>query len=98
MHGHGIPLDSRDEGESDAGVARAGLHDPVARLQVPPLLGVLDHVEGDAVPDAGTGAQEFQLAKDLGLQPFAIDSTAAPWLNGPSDNVAVWASGPSAKG
>ena len=58
--------DGRD-GQAHAGVAGRALDDRAARLQLPRLLRVLDHLDGHAVLDRVAGIDGFDLGQDVGL-------------------------------
>jgi hypothetical protein len=53
-----------DEREADAGVAGGALDDDAARLEQPPLLGVLDDLERGAVLDGAAGVQKLGFAEN----------------------------------
>ena len=61
-----VALDRRDHREADAGVARRGLDDRAARLELAGRLGVLDHRQRDAVLDRAAGVRALGLDPDVG--------------------------------
>ena len=69
---HRVPFHRADHGEADAGIARGGLDDGAAGLELAALLRRLDHGEADAVLDraAGVGA--------LGLDPDVLPGAEQP--------------------
>ena len=72
--GHGddhlVAAGSRHRGDADAGVAARGLDDGVvaAAHELAGLLGLVDHVLGDAVFDGAGGVEVFQLDEHAGLE------------------------------
>ena len=56
-----VALLCRNERQSETGIAGRCLDDRVARLDIPALLGLLDHRNADPVLDRATGVHEFEL-------------------------------------
>ncbi len=78
--GHGqqqtVALDGAYQGQPDAGVARGGLDDGLARGECPGFFAVLDHEQGGPILDGSAGIHVFQLGQDahagMGIQPFDL--------------------------
>ena len=72
--GHGddhlVAASRRHRGDADAGIATRGLDDGVvaAAHELAGLLGLVDHVLGDAVFDGAGGVEVFQLDEHAGLE------------------------------
>ena len=60
-----VALLCRSDRQAGTGIARRRLHDRAARLQLPFLLGLLDHRQADAVLDGSAGIQVLELRKKL---------------------------------
>ena len=59
-----------DQGQADAGVARGGLDDHAAGLQLAGLFGGVDDALGDAVLGGAAGVEVFDFGRDGGLDAF----------------------------
>jgi hypothetical protein len=72
---HAQPPHGRGHGQGDAGVAAGGLDQGVAALDLAPLLGLHDHVQGRAVLDRARGVVALELGEDAvaGLPGHALE-------------------------
>jgi hypothetical protein len=74
---HAVALDGGSHGQRNAGVARGGLDQRVARLDVATLLGPLNHGQGRAVFDRTRRVIAFQLAQHHVLTGCVVGRTDA---------------------
>jgi hypothetical protein len=81
-HLEAVPLEARDQGHADPGVARGRLQEDGAGLETTFLLGGLDHGQGDAVLHRPTGVLPLELDEDagarIGAQRADIDERRVP--------------------
>ncbi len=68
-----------DDGETNPGVARRGLHDHTARLQQAVALGGVDHGDGGTILDAPTGVEQLDLGKQVARQMRADATKPDEW-------------------
>ena len=64
---HGIPLDDSHDRQADARIARRGFDDGFARREPPFALGLLDHLDRNAVLDAARRVEAFELGENIDL-------------------------------